>query len=281
MTIASPRLEDVHGGALSCALLVVGCGNLLRGDDGVGPILIRHLWEGGVPDDVRLVDGGTAGMDVAFQMRGARRVVIIDAASTGEKSGTVYKVPGPAVEELPPLAGLHTHSFRWDNALAFARWLLGDGYPKDVTVYLIEATGFEPGAPLSAPVERAMHEVIDLIRAEPAFGAVAEPEIPSLAVEFTDQGYLRVDAAMAEEFFPGGTAAVLAKDDELWMFPLQSTASGGLVLKQRNPKGDRSVLVREVLADSVPLGSRPARWDDVEGALRITLDTRPDVDAGR
>ncbi|WP_264001449.1 hydrogenase maturation protease, partial [Mycolicibacterium gadium] len=52
---------------------MVGCGNLLRGDDGVGPVLVRHLWERGVPAGARLVDGGTAGMDVAFQMRGAER----------------------------------------------------------------------------------------------------------------------------------------------------------------------------------------------------------------
>ncbi|EUA52037.1 hydrogenase maturation protease family protein [Mycobacterium xenopi 3993] len=50
-------------------MLIIGCGNLLRGDDGVGPIMVRHLWERGMPDGVRLVDGGTAGMDVAFQMR--------------------------------------------------------------------------------------------------------------------------------------------------------------------------------------------------------------------
>ncbi len=37
---------------------------------GVGPVLVRHLWERGVPTGARLVDGGTAGMDVAFQMRG-------------------------------------------------------------------------------------------------------------------------------------------------------------------------------------------------------------------
>jgi hydrogenase maturation protease len=153
----------------TCRLLVVGCGNLLRGDDGVGPILIRHLWQRGVPDDVRLVDGGTAGMDVSFQMRGAERVIVVDASTTGREPGTVYRIPGPAVEELPPLSGLHTHMFRWDNALAFARWLLGDGYPADVTVYLIEAENLAAGAPLSERVEAAMGTVLDLIAAEPAF----------------------------------------------------------------------------------------------------------------
>lgn len=151
------------------ALLVVGCGNLLRADDGVGPILIRHLWETGVPSSVHIVDGGTAGMDVGFQMRGAEKVIIVDASSTGSEPGTIFKVPGPAVEELPPLGGLHTHMFRWDNALAFARWALGDEYPKDVTVYLIEASDFTPGGELSEPVRTGMEKVLRLIRKEAAF----------------------------------------------------------------------------------------------------------------
>jgi len=154
---------------LRCDLLVVGCGNLLRADDGAGPILIRRHWEGGVPSGVRLVDGGTAGMDVSFQMRGAERVIIVDASRTDAAPGTLYKIPGPAVEDLPPLEGLHTHMFRWDNALAFARWLLGDEYPKDVTVYLIEAEDFTPGEKLSEKVSEGVAKVIDLIRAEPAF----------------------------------------------------------------------------------------------------------------
>ena len=41
--------------------LIIGCGNLLRGDDGVGPVLIRHLWDRGLPPYVRIADGGTAG----------------------------------------------------------------------------------------------------------------------------------------------------------------------------------------------------------------------------
>ncbi|WP_432989628.1 hydrogenase maturation protease [Dactylosporangium sp. CA-233914] len=245
------------------ALLVVGCGNLLRADDGVGPILIRHLWEGGVPDGVRLVDGGTAGMDVAFQMRGAQRVILVDACTSGGEPGTVYRIPGPAVEELPPLSGLHTHSFRWDHALAFARWLLGEAYPRDVTVYLIEAADFTPGGELGPAVRAAMRRVLGMIRDEPAFAA------DELVVEFTDDGYLRLDAGSAARHFPADAAVVLDKDDEVWLVPLRATDNGGLLLKRRNPAGDRSVLVREALRDDVPVGSRPARWDSGQGVLRI------------
>jgi hydrogenase maturation protease len=150
----------------TCDVLIIGCGNLLRGDDGVGPIMVRHLWERGLPDGVRLVDGGTAGMDSAFQMRGAAQVVIVDASRTGVPPGTIYRVPSQELENLPALEGLHTHAFRWDHALAFGHWLLGDDYPTDITVFLIEAGRLDPGADLTAEVRSAMELVQRLIIAE-------------------------------------------------------------------------------------------------------------------
>ena len=144
-------------------VVVIGCGNLLRGDDAVGPMLVRHLWNIGIPDHVLLVDGGTAGMDVGFKMQAARRVVIVDAAATGSTPGTMYQVPGSELEHLPPLQGLHSHQFRWDHSLAFARWLLKDEYPTDITVFLIEVESCEPGAELTPLVELSMRSVAQRI----------------------------------------------------------------------------------------------------------------------
>lgn len=157
-------------------VVVIGCGNILRGDDAVGPILIRHLWtEGDIPDSVTLVDGGTGGMDVAFKMRGAKSVVLIDAAATGAEPGTIYRVPGEEVEQLPPLQGLHSHNFRWDHALAFAHWLLADDYPDDITVYLIEAEQVTPGADLSTAVEESMKQVSTMVRSHWADDKASTP----------------------------------------------------------------------------------------------------------
>lgn len=132
---------------------------MLRGDDSVGPVMIRRLWELGLPESVFCADGGTAGMDVAFQMRGKDKVIIIDAAKTGEEAGTVFKVPGEELENLPPLTDIHTHNFRWDNALAFGRWLLKDEYPDDITVYLIEGENFEFGEVLSPKIKETMEKL--------------------------------------------------------------------------------------------------------------------------
>lgn len=253
-----------------CAVLVVGCGNLLRGDDGVGPILVRHLWERGVPDGARLVDGGTAGMDVAFQMRGAARVVIVDAAATGAAPGTVYRVPGAELEALPPLQGLHTHSFRWDHAIAFARWALGEDCPTDITVFLIEVAGVELDADLTVAVEASMNQVIEIIERD-YLAALRPAASADLQVEFTEDGYIRLDAALAASRFPSDAVVALVRDDALWLVPLRGPRSGGLLLKQRNPAGDRATLVREVLEDHIPTGVQRAFWDDDEAALRIPL----------
>lgn len=271
---AQPGTSDPHLDPPGCAVLVVGCGNLLRGDDGVGPILIRHLWEQGMPDGVRLVDGGTAGMDVAFQMRGAQRVVIVDASATGSAPGTVFRVPGAELEELPPLQGLHTHSFRWDHAIAFARWALGDACPSDITVFLVEAANVAMGVDLSPPVEESMRQVMGLIETDfiaPLRPAGSDGEV---TVEFTADGYLRISADLAASRFPAHVAAGTVRDGQLWLLPLRGPRSGGLLLKQRTAAGDRAVLVRELLHDEIPHGIRTAVWDASHGALRISLEQR-------
>ncbi|WP_322822647.1 hydrogenase maturation protease [Chloroflexus sp.] len=140
-------------------LLIIGCGNLLRGDDAVGPVLVRRVLELGLPPGVGVADAGTSGMDVAFRMRGVETVILVDAASTGADPGTIYYVPGSVVEHLPPLSGINLHAFRWDHALAFGRWLLKDEYPRSVQVYLIEGADFTIGAPLSPAVAARMEDL--------------------------------------------------------------------------------------------------------------------------
>ena len=141
--------------------LVIGCGNLLRGDDAAGPVLIRRMWDRDLPAGVRCVDGGTGGIDVAFQMRGVAEVILVDACTSGSEPGAVFEVPCREVEQLPPLTGINMHSFRWDHAIAFGRWLLKEDYPENVTAYLIEGENFKVGEGLSPAVDRAVDRLVD------------------------------------------------------------------------------------------------------------------------
>jgi hydrogenase maturation protease len=147
--------------------VIVGCGNLLRGDDAAGPVLVRLLADRNLPAGVRLIDGGTAGMDVAFAMKGARRVIVVDASRIGVEPGTIHKVPGAELTDLTPPEG-NLHRFKWDQALGFAMWLLKDEYPQDVTVWLVEGESFEAGDALTAPVQASVERIADAIVADVA-----------------------------------------------------------------------------------------------------------------
>ena len=125
-------------------------------------MLVRLLADRALPEGVRLIDGGTAGMDVAFAMRGAQRVIVVDASRIGVDPGTVHKVPGSELTDLRPPDG-NLHRFRWDQALGFAQWLLKDEYPDEVTVYLVEGESFGAGEPLTPTVEAAVQRLADAI----------------------------------------------------------------------------------------------------------------------
>lgn len=91
-------------------------------------------------------------------------------------------------------------------------------------------------------------------------------------IELTADGYVRIPASIAERYFPQGVVVALRKARELWLLPTQGPAVGGLLLKQRNAAGERSVLVREAIGENVVPGRRSARWDEQHGALRIGLE---------
>ena len=90
-------------------------------------------------------------------------------------------------------------------------------------------------------------------------------------VSLTAQGYLQLPAELARQHFPSDLLVALARGPELWLLPTRGPGAGGLLLKQRNAAGDRSVLVADLLPPGTPPGERPAFWDARSGALRVAL----------
>ena len=147
-------------------LTIIGCGNLNRSDDAVGVVIAQRLQQflSEHPcSNVRVYDCGTAGMEVMFQARGSKSLVIIDACKTGSEPGAVFKVPGSELEALPE-PSYNLHDFRWDHALAAGRKIFKDDFPEDVTVYLIEAENLSLGLELSPVVERSADIVFEEVK---------------------------------------------------------------------------------------------------------------------
>jgi hydrogenase maturation protease len=95
-----------------------------------------------------------------------------------------------------------------------------------------------------------------------------------LEVRLTADGYLQLAAPIARQYFPDDVLVALVRNGELWLVPLRGAGAGGLLLKQRNPQGDRSVLIWEVLPPDTPSGVFSAYWDENSKALRVVLSER-------
>jgi len=95
--------------------------------------------------------------------------------------------------------------------------------------------------------------------------------VKKLKCQITETGYLHIPAEIAQQYFTTGAVIALLKGKELLIMPVNYAGAGGLILKYRNAKGDRSVLLSELLPDDVDYGMRNVQWDEKALALRIPL----------
>lgn len=93
----------------------------------------------------------------------------------------------------------------------------------------------------------------------------------SVVLVIQQDGYLHLSPETAQRFFPNDSLLVLKRDEELWLLPTRGPAAGGLMLKQRNLRGDRCVLISENLGFAMLEGTFEAHWDATMGALRTRL----------
>lgn len=146
-------------------LSIIGCGNANRSDDGVGVFVAQELKRrlaSAHRADVRVFDAGTSGMDVMFQARGSKSLIIVDANSSGSNPGAIFEVPGDILANVPE-PSYSLHNFRWDHAIYAGRKIFKDDFPSDITVYLIEAEQLSLGLELSRAVKAAADTVVDRI----------------------------------------------------------------------------------------------------------------------
>lgn len=144
--------------------LILGVGNLLLRDEGVGVHVISALRGRELPDDVELWDGGTASFDLLDTLAGRRQVIIIDAVRTGSEPGTIFRfTPEDISVSREQVTSLHQVGLL--ETLDLVDHLL-DSAPEEVIILGIEPKEIGWGLELSAEVEAALPKVIELIMSE-------------------------------------------------------------------------------------------------------------------
>jgi hydrogenase maturation protease len=148
--------------SLPIGTLVLGIGNLLMGDEGVGVEVARRLAELPLPPDVEVLDGGTGSFVLLEPMPRADRIVLVDAALDSTPPGTVRRLTPRFSREYP--RSLTAHDIGLKDLLD-AFHLLGE--PPEVVLFAVSVQSpVDPRLELSAPVAAAVPGICRMVRAE-------------------------------------------------------------------------------------------------------------------
>jgi hydrogenase maturation protease len=151
------------GGAPDVKVLVVGMGNPDRGDDGVGPLVVRQL-AACVPPGVAIVERTGDALALIDEWAGRDAVILVDAAALVSCPGRVHRVD-LLEQQLPTGISLSsTHAFGVADAVGLACAL--GLQPRRLIAYAIEGGNFDPGASISTEVAASVSEVVARVRDE-------------------------------------------------------------------------------------------------------------------
>jgi hydrogenase maturation protease len=139
--------------------LVLGLGNILLTDDGVGVRVIERLlarYE--FPGDVEVLDGGTLGLDLLPYVERADRLLVVDAVEIGADPGTLIRLAG---DDIPSVFGpkLSPHEVGFADLLDAAR--LTDCLPKERVLWGIQPGSLQVGLDLSTAVNTQVELLVE------------------------------------------------------------------------------------------------------------------------
>ena len=145
-------------------VLILGVGNLLMGDEGIGVHAVRELWKRTLPAHVDVVDGSTAGLEILQLMEGYVRVVIIDAVDAGLEPGTILRFRPKDVTPQDVDLPLSLHQEKVLRVLELADYLGRDLAP--IVIYGMQPDAMGWSTELSPAVQARLDSLLDAVEEE-------------------------------------------------------------------------------------------------------------------
>lgn len=145
-------------------IVVLGVGNLLLGDEGVGVHAVNALKKESLPRSVEVIDGGTAGLDLMFMLEGAAFAVIIDCLEAGAEPGTIFRVPVEELMASAPGRNISLHETSLPEMLSLAAKM--GKLPPAAVVYGVQPEKINFSTELSGPVQKELPRLVKLIKEE-------------------------------------------------------------------------------------------------------------------
>lgn len=153
-------------------ILVLGLGNILLKDEGLGVHVARQLQTLALPGNVEVIDGGTAGLDMLLSQEDLDKLVVIDATRAGRKPGTIYKARLKAGEigKLTRIFSqgedlkISSHQFGLIDALAAAQ--MCNCAPREIVIIGVEPEEINYGLELTEQVRQKVPKIVKMVLEE-------------------------------------------------------------------------------------------------------------------
>jgi len=143
-------------------VLVLGIGNVLMGDEGVGVHVVRHLEKLAIPQGVELLDGGTGSFLLLEPMQQARRIILIDATLDGNPPGSMRRLTPQFSKDYPRTLTAHDIGLK---DLLDVFYLLG--HSPDVTLFAVSVAALqEVGTELSPEIAARVPAIAEMVLQE-------------------------------------------------------------------------------------------------------------------
>jgi hydrogenase maturation protease len=160
--------------ASSTETLILGIGNVLMGDEGIGVHVVRHLMNmppdgRSLPEGVTCLDGGTGSFNLLEPMQQARKIILIDATIDGAPAGTVRRLRPRFSKDYPRTLTAHDIGLK---DLLDAFYLLGN--PLEVILFAVSIASLqEVGTELSPEIAAVVPQVARRVMEEVSDGNFA------------------------------------------------------------------------------------------------------------
>lgn len=137
---------------------VLGLGNLMRTDDGIGISALRLLSaDRRLPRDIRMIEGGTLGLDLLHSLKGVTHLLALDAVDMGRAPGTLLKFADEELATLPVAKSVHLLGF----ADLLGTMKLLDDAPEEVVLLGVQPESTDWGVTLSPSVHGALDQFVE------------------------------------------------------------------------------------------------------------------------
>jgi hydrogenase maturation protease len=155
-------------------IVVLGVGNILLSDEGVGVRAIEALLEGYLlPAGVEVIDGGTSGMELLEDLSSVDLLIVADAVKAGKPPASIIRIAGADVPVFFR-AKISPHQVGLSDVLADLEFM-GEP-PRETVIIGVQPVSMETRMELTPEVTARLDEVVGMIVAElKSHGVIAQP----------------------------------------------------------------------------------------------------------